>query len=127
VMTQAVTTQGMARAFMKLGTAKVGTSAHKVAEAMLAHPEVCGGKGRNSTELMKRVPRAIVKEGAEGVCAFVLPNGSAGAIKIDDGAGRALKCLVHACFTYLGFITIDEQASLIRETGVVPVSFAPFL
>jgi hypothetical protein len=35
------------------------------------------------------VPGLLMKGGAEGVCAFALPDGRACAVKFDDGAARA--------------------------------------
>jgi len=36
------------------------------------------------------VPGLLMKSGAEGVCAFGLADGRAGAVKFDDGAQRAV-------------------------------------
>jgi hypothetical protein len=38
---------------------------------------------------MRAIPGLLLKSGAEGVCGFALPDGRAGAVKIDDGAFRA--------------------------------------
>ena len=38
---------------------------------------------------------------AEGVCAFALPDGRAGAVKIDDGAERAVAPVVASLLRHL--------------------------
>jgi L-asparaginase II len=49
-----------------------------------------GGTGRTDTVLMREVPGALSKAGAEAVQAIALADGRALAVKIDDGAPRAL-------------------------------------
>ncbi len=85
----ALTLTGLARAFARLTTAAPGTPECRVADAMRAHPDLVGGSGRDVTALMRSVPGLLAKDGAEGVYAAALPDGTAVALKIDDGAGRA--------------------------------------
>lgn len=40
--------------------------------------------------MVTAVPGLLMKSGAEGVCAFALADGRAGAVKFDDGAQRAV-------------------------------------
>jgi len=47
------------------------------------------------------VPGLLIKSGAEGVCAFALADGRAGAVKFDDGAQRAAPPLVAELLTRL--------------------------
>src|SRR5213594_2155022 len=56
---------------------RVPTSAFRVVEAMLRHPELIAGEGRPCTELMRAHPgRVIAKVGAEGVyCALLTQQG----------------------------------------------------
>jgi L-asparaginase II len=79
---------GLARAFRRLATAADGPE-RDVADAMRAHPDLVAGTGRAATRLMTDVPGLIAKDGAEGVFAAALPDDSAVAVKIDDGAQRA--------------------------------------
>jgi L-asparaginase II len=51
---------------------------------------------------MTAVPGLLLKSGAEGVLAFALPDGRAGAVKIDDGAPRALPAVIVALLRSLG-------------------------
>ncbi|MFM7898664.1 MAG: asparaginase, partial [Actinomycetota bacterium] len=80
---------GLARAFRSVATAKPGTAAHRVAQAMTSHPEMVGGPTRDVTRLMQGVPGLVAKDGAEAVFAVGLPDGRAVALKVSDGANRA--------------------------------------
>jgi L-asparaginase II len=51
---------------------------------------------------MAAVPGLLVKAGAEGVEAFALADGRAGAYKIEDGAGRARGPVTVALLRALG-------------------------
>jgi len=85
----ALSLSGLARAFRALPLAEPGSAERRVADAMRANPEWTSGTARPEAALMRAVPGLLLKSGAEGVCGFALPDGRAGAIKIDDGASRA--------------------------------------
>jgi L-asparaginase II len=51
---------------------------------------------------MEAVPGLLLKSGAEGVEAFALADGRAGAFKIDDGAARARPPVTVALLRRLG-------------------------
>ncbi|PRX47434.1 asparaginase [Prauserella shujinwangii] len=80
---------GLARAFGRLVTAAEGSAERRVADAMRANPWLVAGSGREDTLLMVAVPGLLAKIGAEGVHAVALPDGTAVACKIADGAARA--------------------------------------
>lgn len=80
---------GLSRAFRALVLADPGTPERRVADAMRAYPEWTSGTDREERRLMDAVPGLLVKCGAEGIDAFALADGRAGAVKIDDGAMRA--------------------------------------
>ena len=84
-----LTLAGVARAFRALVLAEPGTPERKVADAMRKFPEWTSGTTRDEYKLMTSVPGLLLKAGAEGVDAFALADGSAAAIKIDDGNSRA--------------------------------------
>jgi L-asparaginase II len=98
----AITLTGLARAFRALVLAVPGTPERRVADAMRAHPQWTSGTDRDERRLMEAVPGLLVKGGAEGVDAFALADGRAGAIKIDDGAARARTPLTVATLRALG-------------------------
>ncbi|HEX6877951.1 MAG TPA: asparaginase [Nocardioidaceae bacterium] len=79
---------GLARAFRRLSVAQDGPEA-RVAAAIRAHPEYVSGTLRDERRLLRAVPGAIAKAGAESCYAVALADGRAVAMKVDDGAARA--------------------------------------
>ncbi|WP_256105685.1 asparaginase [Streptomyces sp. ODS05-4] len=98
----AISLLGLARAFRSYVLAEPGTPQRRVADAMRAHPEYVAGTRRPDTWLMRAVPGALSKMGAEAVQAVALPDGRALAFKIDDGAGRALGPVLARALELLG-------------------------
>jgi L-asparaginase II len=64
--------------------------AERITAAMKAHPALVEGPGSAATEVMQAVPGAIAKGGAEGVLCIGLEDGSALALKAEDGSSRGL-------------------------------------
>src|ERR671937_192669 len=63
--------------------------------AMRAHPELVRGDGDLDTELMRAVPGAVSKGGAEALACIGLADESLGvAVRVEDGAYRALDPVV---------------------------------
>lgn len=98
----AVSLTGLARAFSRLVLAAPGTPERRVADAMRAQPDLVGGTGRDVTGLMRAVPGLLAKDGAEGVYAAALADGTALALKVADGSGRARPPVVVATLRALG-------------------------
>jgi L-asparaginase II len=75
-----------------------------VADAMRAHPEYVSGTDGQAydTVLMRSVPGLLAKGGAEGVQAVAVPGVGAVAMKIDDGAKRALMPVLEWALAKLG-------------------------
>ena len=119
----ALTLPGLARAFARLVTAAPGTPERRTADAARAHPELVGGTGRDVTLLMRGIPGLLAKDGAEGVYAAALADGSAVALKIDDGAGRPRGPVLVAALRALGATgnVLDELATLPVLGGGRPV------
>jgi L-asparaginase II len=113
----AVSATGVARAFRALMLAPPGGPERRLTDAMRAHPEWTSGTRREERRLMDAVPGLLVKCGAEGVDAFALPDGRAGAVKIDDGAMRARTPVTVALLRALG---IDGGPEL-DELAAAPV------
>jgi L-asparaginase II len=61
------------------------------AAAMRAHPEMVAGPGDLDTELPRAVPGAVSKGGAEGLGCVALPGGLGVAVRVEDGAWRAVE------------------------------------
>ncbi len=98
----ALTLTGLARAFARLVTAAEGSDERRTADAVRAHPGLVGGTGRDVTLLMEGVPGLLAKDGAEGVYAAALADGSAVALKVDDGAARPRTPVLIAALRALG-------------------------
>jgi L-asparaginase II len=58
---------------------------------MRARPELIRGDGSADTDLMRALPGWVAKGGAEGVLCAAGPDGTAVALKCEDGNGRPLK------------------------------------
>jgi len=108
----ALTMAGLARAFRTLVLSAPDTPGRRVADAMRAHPEWTSGTSRDERRLMDAVPGLLVKAGAEGVNAFALADGRAGAVKIDDGSARARTPVTVAVLRLLGTAVPDELATV---------------
>ena len=88
--TFAVPLAALARAFAGLVSGSLGPSGDRCVAAMRAHPELVAYEGAIDTELMRAEPGLVAKIGAEGVLAIGLGDGRALALKVRDGAGRAV-------------------------------------
>ncbi len=67
-----------------------GSPGARLVGAMTAHPEYVSGTTRAERDLMQAFPGLVAKSGAESVYVVGLPDGSAYAIKIEDGGERPL-------------------------------------
>jgi L-asparaginase II len=103
----ALTLVGLARAFGRIATAAEGSPEGLVAQAIRNQPLLMGGTGRDVSRLVAAVPGIIAKDGAEGVYAAALPDGTAVALKVDDGTQRARPPVMVAALRALG-VTGDE-------------------
>lgn len=75
-----------------------------IRESIITHPYMASGRNGFCTEIMDALaPNVLVKTGAEGTCcAAVLDQGLGIALKIDDGAGRAVEVAISGIFQGLG-------------------------
>jgi L-asparaginase II len=106
----AVSLTALARAFGSLVLAQPDSAERSVADAIRAHPEWTSGTARSERALMLAVPGLLVKSGAEGVQAFALADGRAGAIKMEDGAPRAIPALTVTLLRLLGVAEAEPGA-----------------
>ena len=88
--TFAVPLAALARAFGALAGGGLGPSGERCAAAMRAHPQLVAYAGAIDTELMRAEAGVVAKIGAEGVLAVGLPDGRGLALKVRDGAHRAV-------------------------------------
>lgn len=81
----------LAAAFGRLASGALGPEGDRISAAMRAHPSLVAFDGAIDTELMAATPGAVAKIGAEGLLAVGLPDGRGAAVKVLDGALRALE------------------------------------
>lgn len=117
-----VSLAGLARSFAALVRAPDGSPARRIADSMRTHPHLVGGTGRDVTAFMRAVPGVLAKDGAEGVYAAALDDGTAVALKVSDGAPRAA-CTVLAAVLAAVLIGRGEPllADAVRAAGRVSV------
>jgi L-asparaginase II len=114
----------MARGFSRFARARAGADAADdreralacIRSAMAAHPDLVAGEGRLDTELMTVGRGALVsKGGAEGLQCLALPASGAGvALKVHDGAHRAVGPATLAFLVQEGWLFAEEVGALAR-------------
>ncbi|MGI8900196.1 MAG: asparaginase [Nocardioides sp.] len=112
---------GLARAFRTLSIAEAGPE-RRIADAIRAHPEFTSGSSRDEAALLRAIPGAVGKAGAESCYAIGLPDGRAVALKTDDGAPRVRPVLMAAALARSGIADlpgVDEGA--VTATGRLDV------
>jgi L-asparaginase II len=110
---------GLARAFSLLSLATEGPE-RRIAEAIRQHPEYVSGSRRDEAKLLRAIPGAIAKAGAESVYAVGLPDGRAVALKTDDGAPRVRPVLMAEALRRLDVLEGEGvDAAAVEETGEV--------
>jgi L-asparaginase II len=122
----ATTLSGLARAMAVFAEAQEDgpvrkRAAARLRNAMMANPELVAGKDRAGSNLMSAatVP-VVIKSGAEGVYAAILPNQSLGvALKIADGASRASEAAIAALLVHLG--ALDREHPLVSRYLDCPI------
>jgi L-asparaginase II len=105
----------VARAFSRIRQAPPGTAEHAVAQAVSSFPTYVSGSRRDEATLMRAMPGAVAKAGAEGFYALALQDGTAVALKIADGAARARPVVMAAVLRLLGYDSpvLDEVGTAV--------------
>jgi L-asparaginase II len=103
VITFALPLERMAAAFTRID--------ERIAAAMRSYPELIRGPTALDTNLMQALPGWTAKGGAEGLFCAASPEGLGVALKVEDGAHRALQPAVGS------FLDLDGSAF-----GPVPVT-----
>ncbi len=113
---------GLARAFRRLTTAPPAAAERRVGRAVAGSPEYASGTWRDEAALLRAIPGAVGKAGAEACYALALPDGRAVALKIDDGSPRARPVVMAAALCRMG---VDQEPGVdgaaLRATGAVSV------
>ena len=108
---------GLARAFLRLVSAAPGTPERAVADAMRAHPELVSGTGAMDARVMRAIPGALSKGGAEGVLGVAVPGVGAVAVKVDDGTFRAHLPVLRDALERLGVAVPPDLAEPVVVLG----------
>ena len=106
----ATTLRRLATATARLMGAPDGSDGRLLVDAMLAHPEVVSGTRREELHLMRAIPGLFAKTGAESVLVVGLPDGSACALKIEDGGKRPRFVAMHRMLEIAGL-----EAEILRD------------
>ena len=108
----------LAGAFGRLAGGGLGAEGERVARAMRAHPELVAYRGAIDTELMAALP-VVAKIGAEAVIAMGCEDGRGLAVKVADGALRALDpAAVWAAREVLGLAAAGGALGTLAEPAV---------
>ena len=114
--------RGLARAFSVVA-ASDRPEERRIAGAIRHHPEYVSGTRRDELTLLRAVPGAIAKAGAESCYVVALADGRSFALKVDDGAPRARPVVMAALLSRLG---VDVEPSVdtaaVRRTGEAPLT-----
>lgn len=113
------TLRGLARAFARIATADAGTPESRVARAVAAHPGLVGGPHRDVTAVLEAVPGILAKDGAEGVFAAALPDGSCLALKVADGGGRPVRTVVADALLRIAPVDRHDAIRALGRTDVL--------
>lgn len=106
----ATSVRQLARAIGRIVGAPAGSHEARLVAAMTAHPEYVSGTGRAELALMRAFPGLVAKSGAESVYVVGLPDGSACALKIEDGGERPLYAVMARALELAGL-----EAPLLTE------------
>ncbi len=88
----------------------------EIRDAVRNHPFMVAGSGRYDTTVMEGTP-LMAKSGAEGVFAAGSPEGWGVALKISDGAGRAVSPAARAALARRGVDVGEARAIPVRDLG----------
>ncbi len=107
---------GLAGAFRSLVVADEGSLERRIVDAIVANPEFTSGSTRDEAALLRAIPGAIGKAGAESCYAVALPDGRAVALKVEDGSPRARPPVMAAALRRMGL-----ESDAVAATGVTPL------
>lgn len=110
----ATSLQQLARAVGRIVQEPGGSDGSRLAGAMREHPEYVSGTSRSELQLVRAFPGLVAKSGAESVYVVALTDGSAVAIKIEDGGERPLYAVMARVLELAGL-----EAPVLHERPVV--------
>jgi L-asparaginase len=98
--------------------ARVGAQLPAQAAAMRAHPQLVAGDGAFDTELMRALEGCVAKSGAEGVQGVGLAGEIGVAVRVEDGAGRAVAPAMMAVLDGIGAAREAAQLDRFRRPEI---------
>jgi L-asparaginase II len=101
---------GLARSYRTIALGE-RLNHRQLRDAVLAHPQLVGGTGRDVTTLIRDLG-VFAKDGAEGVYAVATPDGRAVALKVEDGTNRPRVAVLLDALTLLGVDVGDLPTSM---------------
>jgi L-asparaginase II len=115
--------KNIALGYARLAAAQPGSPAGSLMESILSHPRHIAGDGRLETEVMKALlGKLFAKSGSEGGYALSLIEGGLGvALKIEDGATRAMNPAIAECLAQLLKLPPEAATALapFREPAIL--------
>jgi L-asparaginase II len=108
VVTFALPLERMAHGFTRID--------ERVASAMRAYPELIRGAEALDTKLMQAFPGWVAKGGADGLLCAAGPDGLGLALKVEDGASRALRPALGSFLDSLGLAGADFGSVPVRNS-----------
>lgn len=120
--------QQLARAVGRIVLGRPGSHEARLVGAMREHPQYVSGSGRAERQLMLAFPGLVAKSGAESVYVVGLPDGSAFALKIEDGAERPLYAVMARMLELAGLDAplLNERPRILgggQQVGEVRTAF----
>lgn len=113
---------GLAHAFATVARSPDGSLEGRVRASFVGFPEYASGSRRDEATLLRAVPGAVGKAGAEACYAVALPDGRAVALKIDDGSSRARPVVMAAALRRLRIDLLPGVDMVdVNATGAVPL------
>ncbi|MFN2469916.1 MAG: asparaginase [Gaiellaceae bacterium] len=113
VVTFALPLDRIAAVFAALSESEAG---ERVAAAMREHPELVRGPGAPDTDLMRALGDWTAKVGAEGLFCAAAPEGLGIALKVEDGASRAVGPAAAAFLGRLGHAFPQADATQVENS-----------
>lgn len=110
----------LASGIARIAAAPQGSLEARLREAMMAHPLYVSGTRRTEARFMTELPGVFAKSGAEAVFVAGLPDGTAIAVKIEDGGDRALYAVAGRAIELAGW-----SAPVLQERPAVLGGGAP--
>jgi L-asparaginase II len=121
--TYATSLFSIARLFAALGGEESRSNELEIVRnAILAKPHIYGGRGRFVTDLIEAGQNTLIaKDGAEGVFAVGFRDGRGLAVKIADGAPRAVRPVVSAITDQFQLVAEDVRP-FVRAIGLMSIT-----